>query len=228
MDNQLKILTITSILIFLVMIPIALLNGIYGFIPDLIIFIILTIFFAWTYNTFRMTPAIFTLLTIGHLLHACGIFGWYHISPVPIQWDHITHFLGELPYALLFFNFFSQWADTKWLTKKNLLLLIAIFLAAFGVGAVVEMSEFLGYLKLGFGDGALMFGPGDSVAGFEGSDLIDAIGGGWINTGWDLIFNTTGILFGIAMMIIQRIIARKPEKAYYYETIESYSNSKLH
>ncbi len=223
MDNQVRIITAVSVLIFLVMIALAYINGITGFIPDLLIFIGLTLFYAWTYKVFRMNAPIFTLLIIGHILHSCGIFGWYYISPVPIQWDHITHFFGELPFGLLFFNFFSQWADVKWFTRKNLLILIAVFLAAFGVGAVVEMSEFLGYLNLGFGEGALMFGAGDSVAGMEGNSLIEAIGGGWINTGWDLIFNSLGILFGIAVMVISKLIIKKPEKAYYFEPIESFS-----
>lgn len=223
MDNQVRILTAVSVLIFVVMIALAYLNGIAGFIPDILIFIGLTLFYAWTYKIFRMNAPIFTLLIMGHILHSCGIFGWYYISPVPVQWDHITHFFGSLPFALLFFNFLSQWADAKWFTRKNFVILLAVFLAAFGVGAVVELSEFLGYLTLGFGEGAFMFGAGDSVAGFEGSDLIDAIGGGWINTGWDLIFNAIGILFGMGAMVLSKLIVKKPEKAYYFEPIESFS-----
>jgi len=223
MDNQVRIITAVSVLIFLVMIALAVVNDLPGFIPDILIFIGLTLFYAWTYKVFRMNAPIFTLLIVGHILHSCGIFGWYHISPVPIQWDHITHFFGTLPFALLFFNFLSQWADTNFFTRKNLLLLMTVFVAAMGVGAIVELSEFLGFLSLGFGDGAFMFGTGDGVAGFEGTDLIDAIGGGWINEGWDFVFNTIGILFGITIMLLSKLIIKKPEKAYYFEPIESFS-----
>ena len=223
MDNQVRIITAISVLIFFVMIALAAVNGINGFIPDILIFIGLTLFYAWTYNTFRMNTPIFTLLIIGHILHSCGIFGWYHISPLPIQWDHITHFFGAMPFALLFFNFLAQWADAKWFTRKNLSLLFIVFFAAMGVGAIVELSEFVGFLSLGFGEGAFMFGAGDSVEGLEGNSLIEAIGGGWINTGWDLTFNTIGILFGIAVMIISKLVVRKPAKAYYFEPIESFS-----
>ena len=214
MDNYVKILTIISILIFIVMIQIAYLNGVYGWIPDIVVFIILTLFYYWMYDTFRMNMPIFTLLIIGHLTHAMGIFGWYHISPVPVQWDHITHIFGAMPFALLFFRWMEQWMDAKFFTKKNLLLLLAVFLAATGVGAVNELSEFIGYLNLGFGDGAFMFGPGDGVAGLEGSDLIDAIGGGWINEGWDFVYNTIGIIVGMAAMIILRVINKKPIERY--------------
>jgi len=205
MDN-LKFLTIISVLIFLVMIPLAVINKVYGWIPDLILFIILALFYYWTYDTFRMNMPIFTMLIIGHILHATGIFGWYHISPIGIQWDHVTHFFGALPIALLFFRWMEQWMDMKLFTKKNLLILLAIFLAATGVGAVVELSEFVGYLTLGVGEGAFMFGPGDGVAGLEGNELIDAIGGGWINEGWDFVFNTIGIIVGMLIMFVVRIV----------------------
>ena len=104
--------------------------------------------------------------------------------------------------------------DVKFFTKKNLVLLLAVFLATTGVGAVVELSEFIGYLKLGTGEGAFMFGPGDGVAGLQGNELIDAIGGGWINEGWDFIFNTIGIIVGMGIMITLRVI-KKPKTNYY-------------
>lgn len=222
-QQYLKLVTATSVLIFLVMIPIAIMNGTYGWIPDLAIFIVAALFYYWTYNTFRMTLPIYTLLIIGHLLHACGIFGWYHISPVSIQWDHITHFFGAMPFALLFFRWMEQWMDVRLFTKKNLLILIAVFMAASGVGAMVELSEFIGYLSAGFGDGAFMFGPGDGVAGLEGSDLVDSLGGGWINAGWDFIYNTLGIVFGMIIMLGINVFTKKPEPAYYYEPISEYS-----
>jgi len=191
------------------MIPIAVLNGVYGWIPDIVVFIFLTLLYYWLYNTFRMNMPIFTIIIIGHILHACGIFGWYHISPVPIPWERITHLIGALSFSLLFFRWMEQWMDVKFFTKKNLVLLLAVFLATTGVGAVVELSEFIGYLKLGTGEGAFMFGPGDGVAGLQGNELIDAIGGGWINEGWDFIFNTIGILVGMAIMITLRVIKKR-------------------
>ncbi len=221
--DQLKLLAIISTLIFLVMIPISIINGVYAFIPDLFIFIALTWFYYWTYNAFKMNMPIFTMLIIGHISHAVGIFGWYHISPIPIQWDHVTHFFGAFPFALLFFRWMEQWMDAQIITKKNIMFLITIFLAASGVGAMVELSEFLGYLKFGFGDGLFRFGPGDGLEGKTGSDLIESLGGGWINEGWDFIFNTTGIVFGMALMLFIRATRKKAKQAYYFEQVEKYS-----
>jgi len=224
MDKQAKFLAVIGVLIFLVMIPIAYINGVTEFIPDLFIFIALTLLYAWMYDTFRMTKPILTLLIFGHVTHSMGIYGWYHISPLPIQWDHITHFFGALPYALLFSRFLGQWADAKWLTKKNLLLMMAIFLSATGVGAVVEISEFAGYLSLGFGDGAFRFGPGDGEGlGKSDIDIINVIGGGWINEGWDFISNTVGIVTGMTIMLFIALFQKKPDKAYYFEHIDSFS-----
>jgi len=212
-----------SILIFLIMIPLAVSYGTYGWIPDLFVFIGLTLFYYWTWDTFRLNLPLFTLLILGHILHAGGIFGWYHISPVGIQWDHITHFLGALPFAILFYRFMEPWMSTRFFTKKNLLILITIFMAATGVGAVVEISEFVGYLQLGFGDGAFMYGPGDGIVGLEGSDLVDGLGGGWVNAGWDFLYNTFGIIVGMLLMISIRLFRKKPEPAYYYEPFGEYS-----
>jgi len=223
MEKETKSVMVISILIFLTTIGISITNEVYGFIPDAIIFSLMIIFFAFTYETFRLNTPILTMITIGLLLHMCGIFGWYHTSPLPIQWAHITHFFGTLPFACMFYRFLDQWSDMKLFTKKNLAIIIAVFLCATGAGAIVELSEFAGYLTLGYGEGALMFGDGDGTQGLTGDALIQTIGGGWINMGWDLIFNTLGIITGIGIMLMGKIIYKKPEKAYYYETLGEYS-----
>lgn len=188
------------------MIPLAYMNGTQGFVPDIIIFMLIVLFFYWTFDTWKLNVPVFTLLSLGMLSHACGVFGWYHISPVPVQWDHVTHFFGLLPFSMLFFNFFTQWSTSKLFSKRNVIIVMAVFLAAFGVGALIELSEFLGYLSLGHGDGALMFGFGDGIPG--DTDAIREIGGGWINTGWDLIFNIAGILAGLIASFIACLARR--------------------
>jgi hypothetical protein len=201
-DTYLNIVTLVSLLIYATFIPLAIMNKVYGWIPDVIGFAILTIGFYLTYSYWRMNLPIFTIIIIGLLLHLGGIFGWYYISPVPIQWDHLTHFFGCLPFALLFFQFLKHKLNNKFFTVHNFLFFIIIFFAAMGVGALVELSEFWGYLSFGFGPGALMFGPGDGVIGKQGIELIDVLGGGWINKGWDMTFNLLGILVGMIVMMI--------------------------
>lgn len=217
-DTYARVATIISVLIFALFIPLALLNETTGWIPDLVVFILLTLFYYWTWDTWRLTLPIFTIVILGHITHAMGVFGWYSINPGPIQYDHITHLLGSIGIALITYRFISQFMDEKPFTKKNLLLLGTIFFAASGVGAIVELSEFLGYLFLGFGDaGALFFGAGDGVIGLEGTDLMDAIGGGWINLGWDLTYNTLGVLIGMSIMWISHWWTKKEDEPLHSE-----------
>jgi len=219
-------LWLISIAIFSVFIPLSILHNLSGFIPELILFMALSTFYWWMWDTLKLNEPIYMLLVLGHALHSCGIFGWYGQSPLPIAWDHITHFFGLMPYGLLFFKWTEQWMTAKTISKTNLFILITIFLAASGVGAMVELGEFFGYLKFGFGEGAFAFGPGDGFENAIGTDtdnLINDLGGGWINTGWDLIYNTIGITFGILIMIILRLTKKKTAKAYYFEPIENFS-----
>jgi hypothetical protein len=223
MNKDVISVTIISILIYAILIPLSYYYGTQGFVPELILFMALGVFFAWMYNTLRLNIPILTVIHAGLILHSFGIFGWYYISPIPISWERITHFFGILPMAMMFYQFASQFMDTKLFTRKNIFLIITIFFAATGVGALVEVGEFIGYLTLGHGEGALMFGPGDSIDGFGGSDVIDEIGGGWINASWDMIFNAFGAATAIAIMLLTRLLYKKPTKAYYFEPIENFS-----
>src|SRR3989344_5829528 len=148
------LIAILATLSLLILILLGLLTGITEFFPEILIFITLTWFFWYTYDVFRLNAPTYTLLIIGFLLHSFGIFGWYHTSPIPIQWYHITHYFSMLPFALLFFKWLEQWMDAKLFTTKNLIIIMSVFLLVSGVGALIELSEFLGYLKFGFGDGA--------------------------------------------------------------------------
>ncbi len=219
MEKNEWLLAIISVLIFATFVPLAHIYGTTGFIPELFLFMALSIAYAWFYTVLRLNIPIFVLLVLGHVLHAAGIFGWYFVSPVPVQWDHITHFFGALPFAMLFYRFIEQWFDSHF-SRKNVLLLLFVFLAATGVGALVEIGEFVGFLTLGYGDGALMFGAGD---GMPNSDVIDAIGGGWINEGWDFMYNTLGIITGLVIMLALTFFTKKPKNAYYFEPIEKFS-----
>ncbi len=199
-----KLIAFISILIFLCFIVISALEGSYGWIPDIAFFIVLTLIYCKFYKTLNLNPLIFISLILAHILHSCGVLGWYNISPIAIQWDHITHVFGAFAVALFFWACTSRWMDKKIFTKKNVVIYTLIFFAAFGAGALVELTEFLGYLKLGFGDhGTLFFGAGDAD-----TKLMNVVGGGWINEGWDFVYNTIGILTGMAMMFSLNLIKR--------------------
>ncbi|RMD57996.1 hypothetical protein D6825_02315 [Candidatus Woesearchaeota archaeon] len=208
-----------SLAVLLLFVPLAYLHGTDGFAVDALIFAALSVFFFSTRRVWNLSTPVFIMLVLGFTLHLCGVFGWYYKSPIPVQWDHVTHLFGLMGYALLFAGFAQDWLSVKW-SRKNFAIVLMVFLAAFGIGALIELSEFLGYLKLGFGDGGLMFGAGD---GLPGSDVIEDIGGGWINTGWDLIYNFIGVSLGLMVWFASRAFVRKPRTAYYFEQPSTFS-----
>ena len=67
-----KLLLAISVLIFACFIALAALYGVYGWIPDIIAYIILFIFLCKTCNFWRLNPLILTGLVFGAVLHCCG------------------------------------------------------------------------------------------------------------------------------------------------------------
>ena len=176
-----------------------------GFYPDIAIHIVILITLYFFRGTLQMTPVTYALVVASMLLHDFGILGFYGDSPLPLRWDTVTHLAGGFAAAFLFFGFFKQWMTPKPKSKKYWLL-ATVFFAAFGAGALVEANEFWGYLRLGFGEGTFYFGTGDTWPG-TGSDVdnINVVGGGWINTGYDLTYNVIGILLGITASLLAEL-----------------------
>ena len=201
-DNIVKCVTAFGIILFIIFILYSLMSGVFGFIPDQVLFIFIILLLYWGYEEWRLNIPAFAMIILGFSLHSAGVFGWYNVSPLPIQWDHITHIFGIISWTMVFFRYSEPWMTVNFFTSKNFRVFALIFFASLGVGALNETIEFWGYLTLGFGDGAFMFGPGDGINGLVGSDLMNVIGGGWINTGWDLTYNFIGFIMGILIMII--------------------------
>jgi uncharacterized membrane protein YjdF len=162
-----------------------------------------------TYKYWRLTLPVYTLLALGFASHLMGIFGWYSNSPLPVQWDHVTHGFPLFAFALFLFNFATPWMDRTFRSKKTIGVLAFVLLATLGIGAIIENIEFAGFLAFGFGQGALfMGGPGDGLPDGELQEAILEAGGGYWNTEMDLVWNALGAIAGIALMSIVRF--RKP------------------
>jgi len=228
MDKGAKLIAAIGMLIFLVLIPIALLGGHSGWVLDFVVMIGLVLLYSLFYDVLRLNVPVFTLVIFGHVLHALGVFGWYGNSPVPIQWDHVTHVVPMIGFALMFFGWLEQYMD-RGFTRKNVMIILAVFFIVTGVGALNELSEFLSFLGRGFGEGAFAFGAGDGFEGIgRGSDValannMNVVGGGWINTGWDLTFNAIGAIVGIIIGLLIRAFRKEPKNAYYFEDVSEWS-----
>ena len=193
-----------SVLVYALLFISSYFTGIHEYREDIALFMLLAFLYYFNFSRWNLTIPIYAMLVFGNIAHALGVFGFYGSSPLPIAWDHISHFFGALPFAMLFFQLFRDNFTKNFFTWKNFGTFILIFLLATGIGAVVEISEFAGFLTTGFGNGALSFGAGDGFANIPAeqmTSMINVVGGGWINEGWDFVFNTLGILVGLLIMI---------------------------
>ncbi len=180
--------------------------------PDAAFFAALMIFWYFTYSFWRLNIIIYTLLALSFCLHLCGIFGWYSVSPLPfIQWDHITHGIPLFSFTLLLYNFARQWIPNKFWSSRTWGILLLVFLGGLGIGAIVENIEFFGYLTVGYGEGGLFFGgPGDGVPVTSAQmDIIQNLGGGYINTEVDLVWNAFGTIAAIILMSLISFARKK-------------------
>jgi hypothetical protein len=182
-----QIITMLVLGVFLWLIYFEYTHHIEEYIADTLIFMGVTIAFHIFYKKLNLDLPSYLFLLLAMLLHNAGAFGWYNISPLPMQWDHITHLFGSIGPTLAIF----RWCGQGMTRKSMLYTTIIILLATMGVGAIVELYEFAGYLTVGEGVGGLGQGEGD---------LTTEIGEGpWLNTMLDIVFNLLGTIIGIGI-----------------------------
>ena len=158
------------------------------YVPDTIFFIILTLVLLSLYKKLDLDLWCYASFIIALLLHNAGAFGLYNISPLPLQWDHITHITGIFAPTLILFRFSGKFFSAK--KFNNAYIILFTLLAALGIGVMVEFYEFAGYYIIGEGAGGLGQGEGDIV-----TELGNSL---WLNTMLDMVFNTIGALLGMA------------------------------
>lgn len=214
-DLLVKSVFILGILLYLWVILMSFVWSNTGFLPETVFFIVLIVFFYFTYDIWDIRLPIFAVLILGFLPHALGFMGFYLNSPLPFgfPYDHFTHFFPLLAFALLFFQFLSRFMTRRLFAVKTLFLIVLVILAASGIGVIIELFEFSGFLVNGFGEGGLAFGAGDACQGQLVSTFeeIDAYGGGWFNTMYDLIWNSIGVLAGVFIMVLAHYVFKKKE-----------------
>ncbi len=203
MEKTRLIICVLAVLGLLLTLIIALKINNTDYIAEIIVFTILTILMFLFYDYLKLNRFTYLLLIISLFLHAFGAFGFYAKSPFNIQYDHITHFAFFFSFGLAFFIFLKKYLPEK---SKLILLILIVFFVSSGVGAMVEQVEFLGYLSAGGGKGLFYVGDaGDiGVGALSQIDLreMDAVGGGWLNTGWDVMYNSIGTIFGMLIAVI--------------------------
>jgi len=196
-------LLLLSFVTFIILATIAVLNGTKGYIPDMIGSFAIIFLIYLSYNRLRITVPSFSFFIFSLYLHNFGVFGWYANSPLPLQWDHITHFVPIMAVTIILFQFARSFES-----KNTMLTIFLVLLASLGIGAVIETIEFVGFLNFGFGDGAFQFGGMGDEFITDNPQLQEAIlevGGGYFNTNYDLLWNGLGAIAGIFLMSVKKM-----------------------
>ncbi|MBI2110054.1 hypothetical protein HYT58_02700 [Candidatus Woesearchaeota archaeon] len=187
-DRKLLVITTISILIFIYFFFEASRVGLPSYRNDSIIFSVLMIVFYLIRNVMNLNPFAYSLLSLSFISHNLGVFGLYANSPFPFEYDLFTHIFGIFAYSIMFYNYFKK--DFTKNLMANLWVIVLIILASLGVGSVIEMVEFSGYLYFGQGEGFLLYGAGDFQPNAGPSaDYIDSM--------YDMFYNLFGALVGV-------------------------------
>jgi uncharacterized membrane protein YjdF len=164
------------------------------------------------YEKLRMTPFIFSMVCLSLLVHDLGAFGFYADPPLlSIPYDDIVHFLGIFSGTLLTGNLICRMmkkTKTRF-SSEHLILLLLIFLSGLGIGILIELLEFFGYMIFGAGEGAFMFGAGDGSALCDMESITGIIGGGYFDTMEDHIYNTLGALTSTVLIGLNSFFFQK-------------------
>lgn len=181
---------------------------------DVIAFVAFTLFLHCTFRFWRLNVPVYTLIVLSFALHLLGILGWYNASPIGLPWDHVTHGVPLFAVTVLFYNFTRPWMDDRFWSAKTWAVLLIVLCAGLGIGALVENAEFAGFLALGFGEGGLfMGGAGDGLPIDPAmSDAIQEIGGGYLNTEYDLVWNMFGTIAALIVMSCIVFTKRAPSR----------------
>lgn len=155
---------------------------------DQIVAIILLFTGLLFHKKLRLNPFLYFILALAVTVHNAGTFGFYNVSPTVIQYDHITHFLGLFAITLFFYNYYMRNAGLSILEISIVSILIAM-----GIGALIEIWEFIGHIT-----------RNNFLAGLT-LDKTDQ-GREWENSMIDLVYNGIGCLAAIFIKQFKRMI----------------------
>jgi len=144
-----------------------------GLIIDATIFLILVIFLIIFSNKMHQTRFSYLFFMIAIIMHSLYFYGAYFFG---IPFEYIMHVFGSFAVALGVDRFYN--VNLPIIHRVFLVVLITV-----GIGAILEIFEWLGYAYLGEGDGIFMYGFGDY--------------GAWQNSIVDMLFNFIGAIFSL-------------------------------
>ena len=118
----------------------------------------------------------FLLFALFLISHCLGMFDFYQLYPLGLEYDYWVHSI---------FGFISALVLLRWLRMSNLHLKRAVRIAStlviiLGISAAHELYEFAGAMLLGKGEGVLFIGAGDLDQWDTQKDMLNNVIGGLI------------------------------------------------
>ena len=162
---------------------------------DLITYTIVFVFILILGRTIIMPSVSVWLFGTATLLHIAGVFpfnldgrevSFYYLYA---NYDTFCHLLGFVLFSIGFL--YLYYANHKGPSKLEITI---VLFALIGAGAIIEVSEYVGYRLFGIGEGYLRFGDGDNSTNF----------GPWGDSMTDSIANIIGVLVGFISYILMR------------------------
>ena len=170
---------------------------------DLITYVSIFIFILIVERVIKIPPASVWLFGAGTLPHIVGVFpfeidgkivSFYYLYA---NYDALCHFVG---FCFFCIGFLILYYSNR--TNPSKFDIALVLFALVGAGALIEVSEYIGYRLFGFGEGYLRFGDGDNSANF----------GPWGDSMTDTISNILGIVSGFTIYIFSKYMLKKARK----------------
>lgn len=127
-------------------------------------------------DTLHLNWLHFLLFALFLIIHCLGMFDYYKLYPLGIEYDYWVHSI---------FGFISALVILRWLRMSDLHLKRAVRIAStlvivLGISAAHELYEFAGAILLGSGEGVLFIGAGDLDQWDTQKDMLNNVIGGLI------------------------------------------------
>ena len=165
--------------------------------PYLTVVLLCTAVFALADRSVGFSEAAVWLLTLTGTLHLVGglvpspagdgVMYELWLAPDVLRFDQLVHVVGSVAATVASWEMLGTWLDLSRAPVRTQAVLAA--LAGLGKGAVNEMVEFLLAVQV----------PGTFVGGFH-------------NTGWDLVFDTAGVVAAASFLAWSRA-PRRPARS---------------
>ena len=118
----------------------------------------------------------FLLFALFLIIHCLGMFDFYELYPLGIEYDYWVHGIFGFISALVIL----RWLRMSDLRLKRIVRISSTLIVVLGISAAHELYEFAGAILLGSGEGVLFIGAGDLDQWDTQKDMLNNVIGGLV------------------------------------------------